>query len=193
MLSIVLKLEEEERDPSLLEGKLVMVMQMVLYVYEDEGALVEKEVDELVMRLIGRVGEGSGSCWLTSKLTLEYLSKVPHSINILKLPISHFLSRGFSQKEWISSITDLLEMVVESKPKALGGFKLQGLLRGILMRLICIESQPLEEYLDLVDLVLSTEGDYQAFLDQHIHLFERILYAERQGIGYRPSLVKYVL
>ena len=45
----------------------------------------------------------------------------------------------------------------------------------------------------MLDLVLSTEGDYQTFLDQHIHLFERILYAERQGIGYRPSLVKYVL
>ena len=91
------------------------------------------------MRLIGRVGEGSG-CWLTSKLTLEYLSKVPHSINILKLPISHFLSRGFSQKEWIVSITDLLEMVVESKPKAIGGFQLQNLLRGILIRLISLEN-----------------------------------------------------
>ena len=84
-------------------------------------------------------------------------------------------------------------MVVESKPKAIGNFKLQPLLKLILTRMIALEEEPIEEYLDLLDLIFSTEGDYQKFLGQELNIFSRILNMERQDIGYRRSLVQYLL
>lgn len=74
----------------------------------------------------------------------------------MKVPLKDVLSRGFNQKEWLESSTDILEMVVESKPKAIVNFKLQPILKSILTRLITLERKPTEEYLDLLDIVFST-------------------------------------
>ena len=119
-------------------------LQVVLFVYEDEEAIVDPEVDKFIDNLIVTIAKSSVSSSQLWKLCLEYLAKVPHSINILRLPVSEMLGRGFSDGECLKYVTDLMEMVVESKPKALGGFKLQSMLRLMLTRLIALEESPLE-------------------------------------------------
>jgi hypothetical protein len=162
------------------EAKIVSCLQILLYIYEDDDALVEFDVDKIISSLIDTVGrQNTMALWKVWGLCLEYLSKVPHSINLLKLSLSDILSKGFRQKEWLSNVTDILEIVVESKPKAIGNFKLQQVLKSILIRLIALEKEPIEEYLDLLDVLFSTEGDYQTFLGHNLKLLDRILTAER--------------
>lgn len=44
-----------------------------------------------------------------------------------------------------------------------------------------------------MDVLFSVEGDYQTFLSKNLKLLERILVAEGQNVGYRHSLVQYIL
>ena len=62
-----------------------------------------------------------------------------------------------------------------------------------MFRLISQEGKLLEDYLDFLDVVFSVESSLQALLAKNITLLERILRGEREPVGYRSSLVKFVL
>ena len=68
---------------------LKVLIQLVLYIYEDGDEVAPKEFDLIVFNTI--LAENSTSIELIAikGLCLEYLSRVPHSANLLKLPLAN--------------------------------------------------------------------------------------------------------
>ena len=90
------------------ENAVIAVLNILLFMYEGSEESVDAKVDEMAILFLGdRLKDSSkvhGKC-------LEYLSRVPHSINILKLPINRLTSQGFYNPIWLGDLTELLNIV----------------------------------------------------------------------------------
>lgn len=122
------------------DNAVIAILNLLLFMFEGSEEPVDAKVDEMVILFLGdRLKDSSkvhGKC-------LEYLSRVPHSINILKLPINRLTSQGFYNPIWLGDLTELLNIVSESKPKAIGTYKLQENLKSMFVHLIASENKEL--------------------------------------------------
>jgi hypothetical protein len=76
--------------------------------FEGSEEAVDGKADDLVIFFLMKQWKNSpkvqGKC-------LEYLSRIPHSINILKLPLNMLTAHGFYNTVWLGDLTELLNIV----------------------------------------------------------------------------------
>lgn len=170
---------------------MLAVLKLLLYMFEGAEEAVDPKADDLVILFLTKIWKNSSS---VQGKCLEYLSRVPHNINILKLPLNKLAVQGFYNELWLGDLTEIINIVSESKPKAIGTYKLQETIKSIMVYLIASEDIDLiDTLMDFLEATCFIEGDYQQTLDESIPALENILKAERCGIAYRKSLVEFAL